>query len=174
MRELLAGDVLWRKLASICKFLISWTSLKSKLSKRGTKNFQFVSSSSLFSRFPVSGQRDKYSVRNPVVGAKGWSKGHPNILAYDPGSARLAKKTFPAKLAGVWPPGSAALLPETAFRRDTVWFVNAPYIHPFMLQWKLFFPFPTLWFIYLAEKCRKMQRCVFNHWNDSSKLKFKM
>ena len=92
MRELLARDVSWRKLAFICKFLISWTSLKSKLSKRGTKKFQFLSSSSLFSRFPVSGQRDKYSARSQVVGAKGWSKGHPDILAHDPGSARLAKE----------------------------------------------------------------------------------
>ena len=92
MRELLAGDVSWYKLAFICKFLISWTSFKSKLSKRGTKKFQFLSSSSLSSRFPVSGQRDKYSGRSQAVGARRWSKGHPDILAHDPGNAGLAKE----------------------------------------------------------------------------------
>ena len=152
MWELLARNVSWRKLAFICKFLISWTSLKSKLSKRGTKN------SSSFQVLPFSvvsqsvvkeiSSLPEAKLQGPKAGAKATQTFWPTILAV-PGSPK--RGPFPSQTGrSLWPPGSVALLPETAFRRDTVWFVNAYYIHPFMLQWKLFFSFPTLWFIYLA------------------------
>ena len=161
MRELLARDVSWRKLAFICKFLISWTSLKSKLSKRGTKKFQFVSSSSLFSRFPVSGQRDKYSARNPVVGAKGWSKGHPDILAYDPGSARLTKERTLSQPN--WQE-SDRLGQRLSFVRQLLKETPCDLLmHPTFIHLRyseIFFSFPHF-MVHLFS--RKMQRCVFNH-----------
>lgn len=96
----------------------------------------------------------------PKALAKATQTFWPTILAV-PGSPR--RGPFPSQTGrNLWPPGSAALLPETAFRRDTVWFVNAYYIHPFMLQWKHFFSLPHFMvhlFSFMssfAEKCRDM------------------
>lgn len=78
----------------------------------------------------------------PDAGAKATQTFWPTTLAM-PGSPR--RGPFPSQTGGsLWLPGSAALLPETAFRRDTMWFANASYIHPFMLQWKVvsFFSLP--------------------------------
>ena len=62
--------------------------LKENFQRDSHRKFQFLSSPSLFSSFPVSGQRDKYSGRSQVAEAKGRSKGHPDILSHDLGTPR--------------------------------------------------------------------------------------
>lgn len=136
----------------------------SKLSKRGTK------SSSSFQVLPFSVVSQSVVKEISILpetqlwGLKAGAKATQTLLAYDPGSARLARKTFPAKLAGVWqPPGSAALLREDLLEETPCDLL----MHPTFIIYVTvkFFSFPHF-MVHLFS--RKMQRCVFNHWNDSS------
>lgn len=142
--------------------------LKENFQRDSHRKFQFLSSPSLFSSFPVSGQRDKYSARSQVAEAKGRSKGHPDILSHDLGTPR-------------------ARLGEDAYQPSwkeylTAWVICSPFsessqkthrvicecildLSTYVTVQSFFFSSPLYGsFVQLHVLiCRKMQRWVFNH-----------